>query len=417
MVGNKMKVLWVCGIVINDFVEEFGIRKRPNGTWMENLYHALPREKIEIGLCFPIYDEHRRKNSKLNGTYYYSFNGNIDNVLYSDEMKNEFISILKDFKPDIIHIWGSEYTHSRAIFEAAVTLGMEDRVLLRIQGIISEVAKYYFKDIPEKYWKEKDINGYSLEDKRKIYEYWSHSEKELLSRIKYAYGRGDWDTFYLKSINSNIKTDSFNNILRSSFYMNEWSINNCNRHSIFLSQAYETRKGLHYLLEAVFMLKNKYDDINVFVGGGNLLESKDGYASYIKDLIDKYDIQRNVVFTGELTEEEMLNQYLKSHVSVCPSTVENRANSICEAMMLGVPTVSSYVGGNVGVVTHGEEGYLYPAEEVCTLAGYIDRIFSNDNIALSMSKKARKKALARHDKDYIVARTMSLYERIIQDNA
>jgi glycosyltransferase involved in cell wall biosynthesis len=410
-----MKILWVCGLVLNDFTEEFGIRKRPNGTWMENLYHALDNTDIEIGLCFPIYDEHRRKNSKLNGVCYYSFNGKMDSELYSEEMKDEFIDILNDFQPDVIHIWGSEYTHSRAMFEAATSLGIENRVLLRIQGIISEVYKYYFKDIPEKYWFEKDINGHSLEDKRQIYKSWSQSEKELLSRIKYAYGRGDWDTFYLKSLNPTVKTDSFNNILRSSFYENQWNLNKCNRYSLFLSQAYETRKGLHYLLEAVYILKRKYNEIKVFIGGSSLLDVQDGYANYIMDLIHDYDLRYNIVFTGELNEAEMVARYLKSHVSVCPSVVENRANSICEAMMLGVPTVSSYVGGNVGVVAHGEEGFLYPADEVCTLAGYIDRIFSDDELALNMSLKARKRALGRHNKEYIVRRTMALYNRIMQN--
>ena len=41
----------------------------------------------------------------------------------------------------------------------------------------------------------------------------------------------------------------------------------------------------------------------------------------------------------------MLEEYLKAHVYILPSTIENSSNSLSEAMLLGVPSVASYVGG------------------------------------------------------------------------
>lgn len=41
----------------------------------------------------------------------------------------------------------------------------------------------------------------------------------------------------------------------------------------------------------------------------------------------------------------MIEQYLKAHIFVCPSSVENSPNSLGEAQLLGVPCIGSIAGG------------------------------------------------------------------------
>ena len=58
-------------------------------------------------------------------------------------------------------------------------------------------------------------------------------------------------------------------------------------------------------------------------------------------------------------------------------------------MLLGVPVVSSAVGGVSSMLMHGREGYLYPFDEAYMLAYYIEEIFRNRDKALEMSLKKR----------------------------
>lgn len=63
----------------------------------------------------------------------------------------------------------------------------------------------------------------------------------------------------------------------------------------------------------------------------------------------------------------MVKRYLLSNVFICPSTIENSPNSLCEAQLLGVPHIASYVGGTADLMK-GNEECLYRFEETEMLA-------------------------------------------------
>jgi len=114
------------------------------------------------------------------------------------------------------------------------------------------------------------------------------------------------------------------------------------------------------------LILKRFPDTKLYVSGQNITKSdtlKDklkisSYGKYIKELIEKYNLQKNVLFTGILDEKQMCKRYLKSHVFVSPSIVENESNSLSEAKILGVPSVDSYVGGVIDRIEHGKDGFF-----------------------------------------------------------
>ena len=137
------------------------------------------------------------------------------------------------------------------------------------------------------------------------------------------------------------------------------------------------------------------------------------YGKYIKKMIKKLNLERNVVFTGPLDEKKMCQRYLKSHVFVCPSSIENSPNSLGEAMILGVPSVASYVGGIPDMLKDKEEGFLYQHDSPYMLAQYFCEIFENQDLALKFSKNARERALKTHDRDENTRRLIEIYNEIV----
>ena len=63
-------------------------------------------------------------------------------------------------------------------------------------------------------------------------------------------GRTDWDEACTKEINPKVQYHFCNESLRDSFYSGSWEYQNCEKHSIFMSQAATPIKGLHFYAQS-----------------------------------------------------------------------------------------------------------------------------------------------------------------------
>lgn len=107
---------------------------------------------------------------------------------------------------------------------------------------------------------------------------------------------------------------------------------------------------MHYLLKALPGIRRKFPDVQVYVAGNDLtayhtLKQKlkiFAYGQYLRDLIREGQLEDCVHFTGRLTEQQMRERFLRSHLFLCCSSLENSAELPGpEAMLLGVPCVST----------------------------------------------------------------------------
>ena len=420
-----MKILWICNVVLNDFAEEYQIRKKPFGGWMEGMLHELEkREEIIVGLCFPIIDKERMKSGVHGGHPYYSFHGNINAASYNSQMAEEFKDILKDFKPDVIHIWGTEYNHQMAVVDACEEMGLIDRVLIRLQGIVSLFPLYYVKGIPDKYLDIKSKGLMSINEEVERYQCVGLNEIKIIQNVKYIFDKSEFGKFYSKFNNPNVHFYYVDNIMKDSFYNNAgiWEIKKCEKNRLFVAQASYPIKGIHFLLKAVAVVRHHFPDISVYVAGLNILIPNDqgiisAYGQYLNDLINELNLQDAVHFIGLLDEKEMIRQYQKAHISIVSSIIDNKANAIGEAMMIGTPTIASFVGGNIDAIQHGVDGFLYPADEFYMLAGYIEKILVDDQLAECLSNSAVKTSLKRHNKLMVANQMIDIYQQIVDDSA
>lgn len=93
--------------------------------------------------------------------------------------------------------------------------------------------------------------------------------------------------------------------------------------------------------------------------------------------------------------------------------VENSPNSICEAQLLGVPVVSTNVGGISSLVKHGVTGLLSPSNDPWMMVSNILEVFNNKSLAEMFSKESRMAANYRHDDDRIGIQLLNSYKDII----
>lgn len=418
-----MRILWLTNIPLPEASLIMGEKPSCFGGWLINSSKHLSEQKgYQLTIAFPKRNMNNIQVLHGEKITYYVF-PKIDSKNASSIDNNAYLkSILDVIKPDLVHIFGTEYEHTLAMINAC-NLQVTETVI-SIQGLVSVVAKHYMSNLPINIQKRFTFRDYikqnNLIQQQNDFLRKGILEDEAIKRTNNIIGCTTFDKAYSYKLNPKAQYHFCNETLREEFYKHVWSIKKCERHSIFISQASYPIKGLHYVLEAMPLVISNYPDINLYISGHKIVQfnnfvdklKKSSYFKYIEELIQKYNLENNITFTGQLDEQEMCQRYLKSHVFVCPSSIENSPNSLGEAMILGVPSIASYVGGIPDMLKNKEEGLLYQHDAPYMLAYYICEIFKNDDLAMKLSKNAREHALKTHDKDENTRRLIEIYKKI-----
>ena len=442
-----MRVLWVCNIMLPRIAEKLGQEVNNKEGWIVGLMEAVlahnasnAEEAVQLGIAFPIAKGTAFLQDALviNQDYDLPFYGFRENVLgaehYDLEIEEDMKHILEHFKPDIVHCFGTEYPHTLA---AVKTFARPERTLIGIQGLCRVCAGGYMANLPQKI-----VNSVTFRDlvkkdtlqmQQKKFEDRGQWELASVQGTGHITGRTQFDQYWTSKWNPKAKYHVMNETLRKEFYSGDWSLENCVRHRIFISQGDYPLKGLHYMLLAMPQILRKYPDAEVYVAGNSLLRSKDikgrlkisAYGLYLEKLIAKHQLIGKVRFLGKLTAKQMKEQYLNSHVFACISSIENSPNSLGEAMLLGTPIVTADVGGVPTMITPEEctmfEGFRMekadnPAELVRiseSLAEAVCKVFEEDEMALCKAQKAREHAKRTHDSAANNKRLIEIYQEII----
>jgi glycosyltransferase involved in cell wall biosynthesis len=76
-------------------------------------------------------------------------------------------------------------------------------------------------------------------------------------------------------------------------------------------------------------------------------------------LADSVGIKTRIKWYGWVAKEELRRIYNRSDCLIMPSLYEGMSNAILEAMACGLPVIASSVGGNIDLVQHGKNGFLF----------------------------------------------------------
>lgn len=393
--NNKINVLWITNILLPDICEKLGLPKPFVGGWMFALSKYLSSEKDVSLSVASVYEGTEIKEIVVNNIIYFLLP--IKDILDNQTSKALWDNVNNSFKPDIVHIHGTEFPYGLSYIKS----NGADKCVISIQGLTSVYTRYFLGGLTKN-----EINySTSLYDrirKNTLYDQQFQMEKrgkieeQYIKSVKNIIGRTDWDKDHVWAINPYAKYHFCNETLREGFYTKSWNYDHCERYSIFLSQGMVPLKGIHQIIKALPLILKSYPDTKIYIGGKNIIQynsfkeklTRGPYARYTSDLIKKYGVEDKVIFLGGLDEEKMIERYLKSNVFLCPSAIENSPNSLGEAQILGVPVVSAYSGGVPNMIDDKKTGFLYRYEEIESLARIVCNIFdSTSNEELSKNEK------------------------------
>ena len=412
-----MKLLWLCNMVPGA-VRKAMTGKDGNGLWTDHVLQDL-RSHADLTIRILCPDSSRSSGNVDAQCSYATFATKLP-YQYLPETEAMFRRELEQFKPDVVHIWGTEYAHTLAMVNAAEQENCLDRVVVSIQGLCSIYAGHYAEGVPERIIHRATFRDVLRQDnipqQQKKFALRGELELQALRKVRHVIGRTCWDKACTEQINPEATYHFCNETLRPCFYEEQWSYETCRKHRIFASSCVYPVKGFHYLLEAFAEVVKRYPDATLAVPGSNYMTGnplrRSSYQAYLAELTGKYGLEDRIEFLGSLDADGMKKAYLHSNVFVLPSTIENSPNSLGEAMLLGVPCVAADVGGVTTMMKHKEEGYVYQSTAAYMLAHYICGVFDMEEHAESIGLAARSHARKTHDPEMNLWDLMNIYHKV-----
>ena len=325
----------------------------------------------------------------------------------------QMIDIVKKCKPDLIHIHGTEER-----FGLISDYIKDIPVVYSIQGMISPYKEKYFSGIPLKYAKKYEPLGdkiklVSVFRTFKSFCFRSKRELRFLKNANFIIGRTYWDKYITLGLNPQRQYYVVNEVLRPPFYQKRWKMTKPSTNKIIIVSTISggIYKGFETVLKAADILKSFTDIEFEWLVAGYESQSKWVKISEYYTRLKHQNL--NVTLLGRLDAEKLSDLLCSSDIYSHVSHIENSPNSVCEAMILGMPIIASYAGGTASLLDSEKEGILVQDGDPYILAGEIVRLAKDFDFAASLGKKARMRALSRHNKDNIINELITTYKSIL----
>ena len=169
----------------------------------------------------------------------------------------------------------------------------------------------------------------------------------------------------------------------------------------------EKEKGIQHLIAAMPKILSNYHDAKLIIAG------RGGMMDELKAEARNLGLGNKIYFTGYLDSKQVQKMYKCADVAVFPSTYEPFGIVALEAMLAGVPTVVSDVGGLNEIINHGVDGMKSYAGNPNSIADSVTALLKDHQLAANVSKKAKQKVKEQFNWEKIAQDTHFTYEKAI----
>jgi glycosyltransferase involved in cell wall biosynthesis len=108
-------------------------------------------------------------------------------------------------------------------------------------------------------------------------------------------------------------------------------------------------------------------------------------------MVRERNLTGQVIFTGGLAHEEVINCYLGADVFVFPSVTETQGLVLAEAMAGELPVVAVDAPANNDTIESGRDGYITPLDPRA-FADRVNQILSDPELRARLGRQAKVKA-------------------------
>ena len=166
------------------------------------------------------------------------------------------------------------------------------------------------------------------------------------------------------------------------------------------------RKGLKYLVKAIFKLSSDYPNLILkIMGEGN--EEKN-----LKNFVKELQIENRVEFLGRISSEKTTAFYQEASIFVLPSLNEGMSNAMLEALACGLPILATDTGGTKELLKERENGFVIKMKDSDSIAEKIRLLIDDQDLLMDMGRKSREIAEKMSWKN-VARQYIELYEKTV----
>ncbi len=166
----------------------------------------------------------------------------------------------------------------------------------------------------------------------------------------------------------------------------------------------EEVKDFYTLILVFSVIVKKYPNyVLKIIGEGSMREK-------LEEQIKNCNLEKKVILTGKLNENEINNEFLKSDIFVLTSKSESFSLVLCEAMNYGIPCVAFDVDvGPREIIQNGKNGFLIEDRNIDLMIKKIDELLSNNVLRKELGEEAKC-----YSKKFISINIVNLWKYIFE---
>jgi glycosyltransferase involved in cell wall biosynthesis len=164
------------------------------------------------------------------------------------------------------------------------------------------------------------------------------------------------------------------------------------------------KNGVSFFLKGLpYILRESNSICALIVGDG-------AERSYLEDLVRQMHLEGHVIFTGNISNDQMPFVYADSDIVILPSLKEATSIAGLEAMASGRPVIATAVGGLPEIVDDGVTGLLVPSRDPRALASAVLCMIQCPELVSSMGQAARRRVAQEFSWERVAQETVKVYE-------
>lgn len=167
----------------------------------------------------------------------------------------------------------------------------------------------------------------------------------------------------------------------------------------------DREKHVHILLHAAKSVLKHHKAHFLIVGDGNAMESLEDFAQAL-------GIANSVTFAGRVSDDDLEQLHRVGDIFVMPSPAELQSLALLESMASGKPAIAVGAGALPELCQDGKNGFIVPVDNVMVMSERISMLVGDEKLRKKFGAESLRIAKT-HDMKNVIKKFEQLYRSVI----